>query len=59
MLSGAPSIEPIAGDFGVLDLKMARLVVPTGKTAISIPMLAETADKIQKVLTLEIVDYAE
>lgn len=59
MLSGPASIELDRRDREILGAKFAYITLPVGKNTLVIPATREVADAVQKLLSLEIVDYAE
>ena len=59
MISGPAQIELRDTTHPVLGATFARLTIPVGKNHITFSATREFADAVQKLLSLEIVDYAE
>lgn len=57
-ISGPASIELVSGR-PILGAKFAKLTIPVGKNTITFPATREVADAVQRILSLEVIDYGE
>lgn len=59
-MSGPVSIELAESGPEILGTRgFAKITLPVGKNMLVLPATREVADAIQRILSLEIVDYAE